>query len=170
MLCKERDPAGDPQGDETEPLFPLEPIPIRTKADATIACHTYVFPVMRMDCSNRGKLSISFLSDEPVWVIVSCFLLFFKAHVSYVTEGWGGICLRLLVRALICSWLTSAVAILEWLNFPPLKGFSGQIPNWQRHIWFGRCCLFNVILLIPVTSDGLQHIVIFLPTKNKWEE
>ncbi|XP_034541694.1 leucine-rich repeat-containing protein 17-like [Notolabrus celidotus] len=58
MLCKEADPAGDPQGDETEPLFSLDPIPIRIKPDATIACHTYLFPQVRMDCSNRGLTEV----------------------------------------------------------------------------------------------------------------
>lgn len=58
ILCKEKDPNGGPQGDETEPLFELEPIPIRTKPDATTACHTYLIPEMRLDCSNRGKLFI----------------------------------------------------------------------------------------------------------------
>lgn len=62
LLCKESDPTGDPQGDETEPLFPLDPVPIRTKPDATTSCHTYLFPQIRMDCSKRG------LTDVPTGI------------------------------------------------------------------------------------------------------
>lgn len=72
MLCKETDPTGDPQGDETEPLFPLEPIPIRTKPDASIACHTYHFPVVRMDCSNRGLTQVpTGIPDDIVHIDLS---------------------------------------------------------------------------------------------------
>ncbi|KAG8012564.1 Leucine-rich repeat-containing protein 17 [Nibea albiflora] len=51
ILCKETDPTDVSQGDETEPIFPLEPVPIRTKPDAITSCHTYLFPEIRMDCS-----------------------------------------------------------------------------------------------------------------------
>lgn len=60
LLCEEKDPIGDPQGDQTAPTYPVEPSPIRTKPDATTSCHTYLFPQIRMDCSNRGELTISF--------------------------------------------------------------------------------------------------------------
>lgn len=60
ILCKETDPIDESQGDGTEPIFPLEPVPIRTKPDATTTCHTYLFPQIRMDCSKRGKLTTSF--------------------------------------------------------------------------------------------------------------
>ncbi|XP_028305230.1 leucine-rich repeat-containing protein 17-like [Gouania willdenowi] len=53
MLCKEFDPAIDQQGDQTDPSGPLDPIPFR-RQDATTLCHTYFFPQVRMDCSNRG--------------------------------------------------------------------------------------------------------------------
>ncbi|KAM9854635.1 leucine-rich repeat-containing protein 17-like [Aulostomus maculatus] len=66
VLCKETDPAGDPQGDQTDPSGPLEPIPIQTKPDATTSCHTYLFPQVRMDCSNRGMF-IS-LTEVPVGI------------------------------------------------------------------------------------------------------
>ncbi|XP_037623196.1 leucine-rich repeat-containing protein 17-like [Sebastes umbrosus] len=56
LLCK--DPTGGPQGDQTDPTNPLEPIPIRTKPDATTTCHTYLFPQIRMDCSSRGLTEV----------------------------------------------------------------------------------------------------------------
>ncbi|XP_070828130.1 leucine-rich repeat-containing protein 17-like [Chaetodon trifascialis] len=62
LLCKETDPTGDPQGDQTDSTYPVEPIPIRTKPDATTSCHTYLFPQIRMDCSNRG------LSEVPTGI------------------------------------------------------------------------------------------------------
>lgn len=52
LLCK--DPTSDPQGDQTDPREPVGPSPIRNKLDATTLCHTYLFPEVRMDCSNRG--------------------------------------------------------------------------------------------------------------------
>ncbi|XP_038561161.1 leucine-rich repeat-containing protein 17-like [Micropterus salmoides] len=58
LLCKETDPTGDPQRDQTDTTFPVEPIPIRTKPDATTSCHTYHFPQIRMDCSNRGLTEV----------------------------------------------------------------------------------------------------------------
>lgn len=63
LLCKETDPTGDTQDDQTDPINAVKPIPIRTKPDATISCHTYLFPQIWMDCSNRGKLTISSLSS-----------------------------------------------------------------------------------------------------------
>lgn len=58
LLCKESDPTGDPQGDQTDPSGPIEPIPIRSKLDATALCHTYLFPLIRMDCSKRGLTEV----------------------------------------------------------------------------------------------------------------
>ncbi|XP_044049326.1 leucine-rich repeat-containing protein 17-like [Siniperca chuatsi] len=58
LLCKETDPTGDPQGDQTDLTYPVEPIPIRTKPDATTSCHTYLFPQIRMDCRNRGLTEV----------------------------------------------------------------------------------------------------------------
>ncbi|XP_070686448.1 leucine-rich repeat-containing protein 17-like [Pempheris klunzingeri] len=55
LLCKERDPTDDPQSDRT---YPVEPIPIRTKPNAITSCHTYLFPQVRMDCSNRGLTEV----------------------------------------------------------------------------------------------------------------
>jgi len=61
FLCKEKTgPTGKPQGDQTYPTNPVQPIPIRTKPDATTSCHTYLFPQVRMDCSKRGKFTNSF--------------------------------------------------------------------------------------------------------------
>ncbi|XP_041794184.1 leucine-rich repeat-containing protein 17-like [Chelmon rostratus] len=62
LLCKETGPTDDPQGDQTDSTYPVEPIPIRTKPDATTSCHTYLFPQIRMDCSNRG------LSEVPTGI------------------------------------------------------------------------------------------------------
>lgn len=53
MLCLDPKAPDDPTGD---PGYPIDPSPIRTKADATTTCHTYLYPEVRMDCSNRGKL------------------------------------------------------------------------------------------------------------------
>ncbi|XP_054476797.1 leucine-rich repeat-containing protein 17-like [Anoplopoma fimbria] len=58
LLCKETDPSGDQQGDQTDPIDPVQPIPIRTKPDATTSCHTYRFPQIRMDCRNRGLTEV----------------------------------------------------------------------------------------------------------------
>lgn len=58
LLCKESDPTGEPQGDQTDDTHPIVPIPIRTKPDATTTCHTYLFPEIRMDCSNRGLTEV----------------------------------------------------------------------------------------------------------------
>lgn len=60
LLCMETLP-GDNQ---TDPTNPVDPIPIRTKPDATTTCHTYLFPQIRMDCSNRGKFTIRFPLKE----------------------------------------------------------------------------------------------------------
>ncbi|XP_040019948.2 leucine-rich repeat-containing protein 17 [Gasterosteus aculeatus] len=54
LLCMETLP-GDNQ---TDPTNPVDPIPIRTKPDATTTCHTYLFPQIRMDCSNRGLTEV----------------------------------------------------------------------------------------------------------------
>ncbi|XP_068168994.1 leucine-rich repeat-containing protein 17-like [Antennarius striatus] len=64
LLCKESE--NEEQGDETEPLFPIDPIPIRTKPDATTSCHTYLFPQVRMDCSNRGLTEVPRAIPEEV--------------------------------------------------------------------------------------------------------
>ncbi|XP_068595787.1 leucine-rich repeat-containing protein 17-like [Brachionichthys hirsutus] len=64
LLCKES--VNEEQGDETEPLFPVDPIPIRTKPDATTACHTYLFPQVRMDCSKRGLTEVPEAIPEDV--------------------------------------------------------------------------------------------------------
>ncbi|XP_056272546.1 leucine-rich repeat-containing protein 17-like [Pseudoliparis swirei] len=58
LLCKGTDPTDDQQGDQTDPVDTAEPIPIRTKPDATTFCHTYLFPQLRMDCSNRGLTEV----------------------------------------------------------------------------------------------------------------
>ncbi|KAI9529967.1 hypothetical protein NQZ68_008206 [Dissostichus eleginoides] len=59
FLCKEKtDPTGKPQGDQTYPTNAVQPIPIRTKPDATTSCHTYLFPQVLMDCSKRGLTEV----------------------------------------------------------------------------------------------------------------
>ncbi|XP_071358219.1 leucine-rich repeat-containing protein 17-like [Trachinotus anak] len=58
LLCKESDPADDPQGDQTDTTYPVEPSPLRSKPDATTSCHTYLFPQIRMDCSKRGLTEV----------------------------------------------------------------------------------------------------------------
>nr|XP_057932101.1 leucine-rich repeat-containing protein 17-like [Doryrhamphus excisus]XP_057932102.1 leucine-rich repeat-containing protein 17-like [Doryrhamphus excisus] len=58
LLCKESDPTGRPQGDQTDPANPGEPSPFQSKPDATTSCHTYYFPQVRMDCSNRGLTEV----------------------------------------------------------------------------------------------------------------
>lgn len=52
MICLDST-TGDPSKD---PSNPEDPRSIRTKADATTTCHTYLYPEVRMDCSNRGEL------------------------------------------------------------------------------------------------------------------
>uniref|UniRef100_UPI0037E73659 leucine-rich repeat-containing protein 17-like n=1 Tax=Semicossyphus pulcher TaxID=241346 RepID=UPI0037E73659 len=72
LLCKETDPTGDPQGDQTDPSFPVEPSHIRTKPDAITSCHTYLFPQMRMDCSNRGLTEVpTGIPDDVVHIDLS---------------------------------------------------------------------------------------------------
>lgn len=58
LLCRESDPNGGPQDDGTDPAEPAGPSPIRNKPDATMLCHTYLFPEVRMDCSNRGLTEV----------------------------------------------------------------------------------------------------------------
>ncbi|XP_034391845.1 leucine-rich repeat-containing protein 17-like [Cyclopterus lumpus] len=66
LLCKGTDPTGDQQGNQTDPIDPAEPIHIRTKPDATTSCHTYLFPQIRMDCSNRGLTEVPSNIPEDV--------------------------------------------------------------------------------------------------------
>ncbi|XP_029953040.1 leucine-rich repeat-containing protein 17-like [Salarias fasciatus] len=54
LLCQEPDPTSN----QTDPAKPLEPSSIRGKSDATVVCHTYLFPEVRMDCSNRGLTEV----------------------------------------------------------------------------------------------------------------
>lgn len=54
LLCKESDPTSN----QTDPGKPVDPSPIRGKVDATTLCHTYLFPEVRMDCSNRGLTEV----------------------------------------------------------------------------------------------------------------
>ncbi|CAG03392.1 unnamed protein product [Tetraodon nigroviridis] len=66
MLCLDPQTPGDPTED---PGLPTDPRPIRTKADATTTCHTYLYPDIRMDCSNRGKfLDDGRLTEVPAGV------------------------------------------------------------------------------------------------------
>ncbi|GLD60275.1 leucine-rich repeat-containing protein 17-like protein [Lates japonicus] len=72
LLCKESDPTGDPQGDQTNPIEPVEPSPIRSKPDATTSCHTYLFPEIRMDCSKRGLTEVpAGIPDDVVHIDLS---------------------------------------------------------------------------------------------------
>ncbi|KAM7414379.1 hypothetical protein PAMA_019274 [Pampus argenteus] len=58
LLCKEMNPKGDQQVNQMDLIDPVEPRPIRTKPDATTSCYTYLFPQVRMDCSNRGLTEV----------------------------------------------------------------------------------------------------------------
>lgn len=156
-LCKESDPTGDPQGDQTESTYPVPPSPIRTKPDATTSCHTYLFPQIRMDCSKRGKLTISFYFPELVRLIVpysepqSVFRG--SAHISYATERLekSTSSFMLMIKYYCC--MTGITKL------PFSKGFSGPVTQLaKRHIWFGRCFLFNVTLL--ASCDWFYVIVI----------
>ncbi|KAK7896195.1 hypothetical protein WMY93_021520 [Mugilogobius chulae] len=59
QLCKEL-----PSSDQAvrPSTSPLEPSGIRTKPDATVVCHTYLFPQVRMDCRNKG------LTEVPIGI------------------------------------------------------------------------------------------------------
>ncbi|CDQ94572.1 unnamed protein product [Oncorhynchus mykiss] len=61
LLCLELEPPSDPpdpQGeDQRDSTYPLQPIPIRGKPDATTSCHTYLFPTLRLDCRSRGEVT-----------------------------------------------------------------------------------------------------------------
>uniref|UniRef100_A0A3P8V623 Leucine-rich repeat-containing protein 17-like n=1 Tax=Cynoglossus semilaevis TaxID=244447 RepID=A0A3P8V623_CYNSE len=72
LLCKEPDPANDPQGDQTGNSLPVNPIPYQGKPDATTSCHTYHFPEMRMDCSKRGLTEVpTGIPDDVVQIDLS---------------------------------------------------------------------------------------------------
>ncbi|XP_056137950.1 leucine-rich repeat-containing protein 17-like [Lampris incognitus] len=72
LLCKESDPNSNPQGDQTEPSYFPEPVPIRTKPDATTVCHTYLFPQARLDCSHRNLTEVpSGIPDDIVHMDLS---------------------------------------------------------------------------------------------------
>ncbi|XP_049578240.1 leucine-rich repeat-containing protein 17-like [Syngnathus scovelli] len=58
LLCKKMDPDEKPQGDQTDPNDVFEPIHFQNKPDATTSCHTYYFPQIRVDCSNRGLTEV----------------------------------------------------------------------------------------------------------------
>ncbi|KAF7224645.1 leucine-rich repeat-containing protein 17 [Nothobranchius furzeri] len=67
LLCEES--PGDPHGNMTDPI---EPSPIRSKSDATTLCHTYFFPKVQMDCSNRGLTQVpSGIPEDVVQVNLS---------------------------------------------------------------------------------------------------
>ncbi|XP_011605484.1 leucine-rich repeat-containing protein 17 [Takifugu rubripes] len=59
MICLDSETTGDPS---EGPSYTEDPTPIRTKADATTTCHTYLYPEVRMDCSNRD------LSEVPAGI------------------------------------------------------------------------------------------------------
>ncbi|KAM9375477.1 leucine-rich repeat-containing protein 17-like [Pholidichthys leucotaenia] len=68
LLCKEP----DPNDNKTDPIHPLEPSPIRGKPDATLVCHTYFFPHVWMDCSNRGLTEVPLnIPEETVHIDLS---------------------------------------------------------------------------------------------------
>lgn len=71
LLCKERNSTSIPQEVQKDGTDPLEPVPIRNKPEATTTCHTYLFPQIRMDCSKRGKLTVSSYFPKSVWFMVS---------------------------------------------------------------------------------------------------
>lgn len=134
LLCKEPDPANNQQSNETGYTGVLEPSSIRSKPDATTVCFTYHYPQIRMDCSNRGKLSA--LYPPLLWAISwevyhMCF--------CYVREGLGKI--PATVRERVCSWLNIAVAWLGRLN-NSLKEFSQpNVKQANTHVWVCKCVL-----------------------------
>ncbi|XP_037538727.1 leucine-rich repeat-containing protein 17 [Nematolebias whitei] len=68
-LCKDIESTGDPNNNLT---ISIEPSPIRTKSDATMLCHTYVFPKRWMDCRNRGLTQVpSGIPEDVVQVDLS---------------------------------------------------------------------------------------------------
>lgn len=72
LLCKETGPTSNPPGNQTDPTYPIDPVPIRTKPDATTACHTYLFPQVRMDCSKRGLTEVpKGIPDDVVHIDLS---------------------------------------------------------------------------------------------------
>lgn len=62
LLCKEVKPGDQQSLLQTGSISPLEPSGIRTKPDATAVCHTYLFPQVRMDCTNKG------LTEVPIGI------------------------------------------------------------------------------------------------------
>ncbi|XP_053175353.1 leucine-rich repeat-containing protein 17-like [Scomber japonicus] len=72
LLCKEMEQNDDSQNEDTDHIVPIEPIPIRTKPDATTSCHIYLFPQIRMDCSGRGLTTVpSGIPDDVVHIDLS---------------------------------------------------------------------------------------------------
>ncbi|XP_015259648.1 PREDICTED: leucine-rich repeat-containing protein 17 [Cyprinodon variegatus] len=72
LLCEELDPT-DPTGDpNVNVTYPIEPSHIRGKSDATLLCHTYIFPLRWMDCRNRGLTEVpSGIPEDVVKVDLS---------------------------------------------------------------------------------------------------
>ncbi|XP_022610108.1 leucine-rich repeat-containing protein 17-like [Seriola dumerili] len=66
LLCKESDPTGNQEWDQTNTTVPAKPSPFRSKPDATTSCHTYLFPQIRMDCSKRGLTEVPIGIPEDV--------------------------------------------------------------------------------------------------------
>ena len=55
FLCQDSDPG--PQDDQMDASEPVKPSGIRSKPDATVSCHAYLYPEPRLDCSRRGSFT-----------------------------------------------------------------------------------------------------------------
>lgn len=130
LLCKERNSTSIPQEVQKDGTDPLEPVPIRNKPEATTTCHTYLFPQIRMDCSKRGKLTVSSYFPKSVWFMVS------KSEFESSWKVWKNT--QIHDRELICLWLNITDAQLKWLHFI----FSELT---KKHICFGKVFFFNSI-------------------------
>lgn len=90
LLCKESNPTDSTQEDQTDPTDSAEPIPFRSKPDATTTCHTYLFPQIRMDCSNRGKLTVHLNSPDPFSSLCSALnLSVLSEYTTFLTQKRG---------------------------------------------------------------------------------
>lgn len=90
LLCKESNPTDGTQGDQTDPTDSAEPIPFRSKPDATTTCHTYLFPQIRMDCSNRGKLTVHLNCSDPFSSLYSALnLSVLSEYTTFLTQKRG---------------------------------------------------------------------------------
>ncbi|XP_053741069.1 leucine-rich repeat-containing protein 17-like [Synchiropus splendidus] len=58
LLCRQENATSGSATNQTSATGPAQPVPFRSKPDATTSCHTYLFPQVRMDCRNRGLTEV----------------------------------------------------------------------------------------------------------------